>query len=185
LSDHPAPSAPQGPPGLPVPAPAICPSPPGPPGQQCLDDRSAEAYINNFIKTLKISGNDTAAFASAISAVANPSVQEISDSVNFLANKPYGTVSLDGISALENFHLSTPPGGIYQVSTLNIWHSCTAITWRWLFVLYPGAQEVRGINVFELGKNGKADRFYDEFNAAAWAEDLGYTISPPAGPPPS
>ena len=151
----------------------------------CLSDSSAADFVKQFIKTLQISGSDAAGFDAALKAVANPKVQEISDSVNFLAGKPYGSVSLDGYAGFEAFHATSPPGGVYKVETLNIWHTCNVITWRWLFTLYPGAQPIRGINVFVLGQNGKVDVLYDEFNVAAWAEDLGYTITPPAGPPPS
>lgn len=160
------------------------PSLPGLPGfPGCLTDDSATAYVNAFIKTLQISGNETAAFTTALSAVANPGVQEISDSSNFLGGYPLGSVTLPNFAAFQAFHATSPPGGVYQVTTLNIWHTCNVITWRWRFVLYPGAQPIQGINVFVLNNNGKADIVYDEFNSATWAQDLGYTITPPSGPP--
>lgn len=154
-------------------------------GSSCLSDNAASTYVTNFIKTLQISGNDTASFDAALKAVANPKVQEISDSSNFLAGKPYGSVTLDGYAGFEAFHATSPPGGVYKVETLNIWHTCNVITWRWRFTLYPGAQPIVGINVFVLGSNGKADILYDEYNNVAWAQNLGYTVTPPAGPPPS
>ena len=150
----------------------------------CLSDRDASTYVTNFIKTLQIGGNDTANYNTALAAVANQNIQEISDSSNFLGGYPLGSVTLNGFAAFQAFHATSPPGGVYQVQTLNIWHTCNVITWRWRFILYPGAQPIQGINVFVLNGNGKADVLYDEFNSAVWAEDLGYTVTPPpAGAP--
>src|ERR1700722_10931196 len=146
----------------------------------CLTDKQATAIVNTFIKSEQTSGNATTTYNSLIESIANSDDQEISDSINFFTGTPYGSVTEPNLTAIETGHTHTG-NGIYQITTLNIWHTCNVITWRWRFVLYPGATPVQGINVFVLGGNGKIDKTYIEFNNAVWAQDAGFTITAPQG----
>ena len=148
----------------------------------CLTDYQAAALVNTFAQGEQTNGNETATFNSLIESVANSDDQEISDSINFFTGSPYGSVTEPNLAAIEAGHAHSG-NGVYQITTLNIWHTCNVITWRWRFVLYPGATPVQGFNVFVLGSDGKIDETYIEFNSAVWAQDTGYTITPPPGAP--
>ena len=146
----------------------------------CLTDKQATALVNTFIKAEQTDGNATTTFNSLIQSVANSDDQEISDSINFFTGAPYGSVTEPNLAAIEAGHAHAG-NGVYQITTLNIWHTCNVITWRWRFILYPGATPVQGINVFVLGDDGKIDQTYIEFNSAVWAQDIGFTITAPQG----
>ena len=146
----------------------------------CLTDRQAAALVNTFIQAEQTDGNATTTFNSLIESVANSDDQEISDSINFFTGTPYGSVTEPNLAAIEAGHAHSG-NGVYSITTLNIWHTCNVITWRWRFVLFPGATPVQGINVFVLGGNGKIDQTYIEFNNAVWAQDIGFTVTAPPG----
>jgi hypothetical protein len=146
----------------------------------CLTDKQATELVNTFIKAEQTNGNATKTFNSLMESVANSDDQEISDSINFFTGAPYGSVTEPNLAAIEAGHAHSG-NGVYQITTLNIWHTCNVITWRWRFILYPGATPVQGINVFVLGDDGKIDQTYIEFNNAVWAQDIGFTITPPPG----
>ena len=147
----------------------------------CLNDQQAAAFVQTFTQAEQTDGNDTTTFNSLIESLANSGDQEISDSINFFTKTPYGEITEPNLAAIEAGHAHAGKG-VYQITTLNIWHTCNVITWRWRFLLFPGATPVQGINVFVLGSNGKIDQTYIEFNSAAWAQDVGYKITPPSGP---
>jgi hypothetical protein len=146
----------------------------------CLTDTQATAIVNTFLNSEQTSGNQTTTYNSLIESVANSDDQEISDSINFFKGQSYGSVTEANLAAIEAGHAHSG-NGVYQITTLNIWHTCNVITWRWRFVLYPGATPVQGFNVFVLGSNGKIDETYIEFNSAVWAQDLGFTVTAPPG----
>jgi hypothetical protein len=164
----------------PAPKPSTIPALVGFKPWDCLTDKQATAIVNTFIKSEQTSGNATTAYNSLIESIANSDDQEISDSINFFTGAPYGSVTEPNLAAIEAGHAHSG-NGVYQITTLNIWHTCNVITWRWRFILYPGATPVQGINVFVLGDDGKIDQTYIEFNNAVWAQDIGFTITPPPG----
>jgi hypothetical protein len=166
-----------------VATPAPNPDIPGPWGFKpwdCLTDRQANAIVNTFIQAEQTDGNATTTFNSLMESIANSGDQEISDSINFFKGTAYGSVSEPDLAAIEAGHARSG-NGVYSITTLNIWHTCNVITWRWRFILYPGAQPVQGINIFVLGSDGKIDQTYIEFNNAVWAQNLGFTVTPPPG----
>jgi hypothetical protein len=144
----------------------------------CLTDDQAKAIVNTFTKAEQTNGNETTTFNTLIESVANSVDQEISDSINFFKGLAPGSITEPNLAAIEVGHTHSG-NGVYQITTLNIWHTCNVITWRWRFVLFPGATPVQGINVFVLGNNGKIDQTYIEFNNAVWAKDIGFTVTPP------
>jgi hypothetical protein len=146
----------------------------------CLRSDQAEAIVNTFIQAEQTNGNETTTFNALIESVANSDDQEISDSINFFTGQAYGSVTEPNLAAIEAGHAHAG-NGVYQITTLNIWHTCRVITWRWRFVLFPGATPVQGFDVFVLGDDGKIDQTYIEFNSAVWAKDIGFTVTPPPG----
>jgi len=148
--------------------------------KSCLTRKKAEDLINTFIQAEQTNGNETTTYNSLIESVANSDDQEISDSINFFTGLAYGSVTEPNLAAIEAGHAHSG-NGVYQITTLNIWHSCHEIIWRWRFVLFPGATPVQGINVFALGDDGKIDQTYIEFNSAVWAQNLGFTVTAPPG----
>ena len=149
-------------------------------GFQCLSDADAEAIVATFSYSLGINGSDSVDYNAALDSIALPSYQEISDSIDFLAQMPLGSVTFVDRAADEANH--TAAQAIYERETLNIWHTCDVITWRWKFTLYPGALPVQGINVFVL-EGGLLKTTYIEFNSLVWAIDIGFTVTPPSAPP--
>lgn len=57
------------------------------------------------------------------------------------------------------------------VSTLNIWHDCSSVTWRWRITSteFP----VNGINHMLINDQGKIQKNYAEFDNGAWLESFG------------
>lgn len=149
--------------------------------RSCLTDEQASALIDTFTQAQQTAGNNTQTFNSLIESIANPGDQEISDSINFFTGQALGSITEDNLAEIEQGHARSG-NGVFQITTLNIWHTCNVITWRWRFLLFPGAKPVQGFNVFVLGKNGKIDQTYIEFNNAVWAQNVGYTVTPPPRP---
>jgi len=72
---------------------------------------------------------------------------------------------------------------VASVETLNIWHDCSSITWRWRLTPYPGAPfPVVGINYMEVSSSGQLLANFAEFDNAAWVSDINpnATCYPPA-----
>jgi len=147
----------------------------------CLTDDKAEQIVSDFSSLLGINGSDVAAYNAALDAIAVPAYQEVSDSINFLSGMPLGSVTFTSRANDEANH--TVAQAIFQRDTLNIFHSCHSITWRWRFTLFPGALPVQGINIFIVDDNGMLTESFLEFNSAVWAIDTGFTVTPPATPP--
>lgn len=146
----------------------------------CLTHEQAKAIVKTFTKAEQTNGNETTTYNALVESVANAGDQEISDSINFFTGQPYGSITEPNLAAIEAGHAHSG-NGVYDITTLNIWHGCKSITWRWRFVLFPGATPVQGLNVFVLGDDGKIDQTYIEFNSAVWAKDLGFTVKAPPG----
>jgi hypothetical protein len=142
----------------------------------CLTDSQAWSIINEFSYELGLNGSQAAAYNASLNSIALPTYQEISDSINFLAGQPLGSITFASRAQDEYNH--TLAQAIYQRETLNIWHTCNVITWRWRFTLYPGALPVQGINVFVLN-NGLLQTDYIEFNSLVWFVNVGGKITPP------
>jgi hypothetical protein len=63
---------------------------------------------------------------------------------------------------------------IPSVTTLNLWHDCNIITWRWRATgIGSGALEVTGINVMIINDQKQIETNYSEFDNGAWLFDLG------------
>jgi hypothetical protein len=61
-----------------------------------------------------------------------------------------------------------------SIDTMDVFHLCTKVLWRWRFNLSP--LPVRGMNVFQVNPVSKQIEInYVEFNSAVWMYDMGYT----------
>src|SRR5436309_1953486 len=61
-----------------------------------------------------------------------------------------------------------------SIDTMDVFHLCTKVLWRWRFNLSP--LPVCGINVFQVNPVTKQiETNYVEFNSAVWMYNLGYT----------
>lgn len=60
-----------------------------------------------------------------------------------------------------------------SVTTLNVWHDCSSITWRWRLTSGPGSFPVNGINYMIIDSDGKIQKNYAEFDNGAWLESFG------------
>ena len=145
----------------------------------CLSERGTADIIHTFTQALLTPQNSFDTYVSLVQSIVNSDYQEISDSVNFFTGVPVGSVTVGSFADLVSSH--RPQGGpaYFEVDTLNIWHSCNVITWRYKAIPTKGAVPVQSLMALVIGNNGKIDTVYYEFNDAIWAQDLGYNIIPP------
>lgn len=91
-----------------------------------------------------------------------------------------GTIVEDSKQTYITDTLSTPP--IPTILTLAIVHSCTQMVWQWEFQgIGSGQNRIRGVTIITVADNKQVVHQYVEFNSLAWAENIGFNITPPAG----
>ncbi|KIX07745.1 uncharacterized protein Z518_02399 [Rhinocladiella mackenziei CBS 650.93] len=159
-----------------------------------VDDDLAETIVNNFIDLLlftSYAGNPAAGIPAGHGYHQNVSdatlaadFSDISDSINFMAGFPLGSVTFPTKQAFDIGQGVMQPEA-YSVQTLNIWHDCSTITWRWRLLSNPNAYPVTGINQMIIDEDGKIQKNYAEFDNGAWLQSFGrqcatnnITISP-------
>lgn len=78
---------------------------------------------------------------------------------------------------------STPP--IPQIDTLSLVVECNEYVWQWRFYgIGPGPNPyIQGFTRALVNDDGLIYYQYVEFNSLAWAENSGYTVSPPVSLP--
>ncbi|KAK7898126.1 hypothetical protein LTR67_004758 [Exophiala xenobiotica] len=96
---------------------------------------------------------------------------DISDSINFMAGFPLGSVTFASKQAFDYGQGRLQPE--VSVSTLNVWHDCNSITWRWRLSASPNAYPVNGINYMIIDSDGKIQKNYAEFDNGAWLQSYG------------
>jgi len=97
---------------------------------------------------------------------------DLSDSINFMANITLQTVTFPSKQAFIYGQGSQAP--VQKVQTLNIWHDCHSITWRWFLLPGVGANvPVAGINYMVMNEKKQIQTNYAEFNNAAWLLSYG------------
>lgn len=146
-----------------------------------VDDAKATEVVNNFIDLLEYTsyaGNAAAGIPAGrgyhynTSAVTlDPNFNDISDSINFMAGFPLGSITFTSKDAFDYGQGVLQPE--VSVSTLNIFHDCTSITWRYRLLPNPAAYPVTGINHFIIGTNGLVIKNYAEFDNGAWLQSFG------------
>ena len=60
---------------------------------------------------------------------------------------------------------------------------CNQFVWQWRFYgIGPGPNPwIQGFTLGKVNSDGQIYYQYVEFNSLAWAEDIGFTVIPPAG----
>lgn len=162
-----------------------CPTgkPEGPkPGDKCLTKEKAEKIVNNFRDLLEFTdfvpsaqqpGAPGRGYHQEISdATLDPKFVDISDSINLMAGFPLGSITFANKTAFDIGQGKLQPE--VKTETLNIFHDCNSITWRWKITPLTGetSKPVNGINYFIVGENGLVTKNYAEFNNAAWLESF-------------
>ena len=153
---------------------------------------------------------DVAAGRAAGEAIFAADIVEYGDSINSLRQAPVsllfsahldtgsfsltnppsqlGTIVETDAASYINDTLSTPP--IPQIDLLSLTVECNQFVWQWRFYgIGPGPNPyIQGFTLATVNSAGLINYQYVEFNSLAWAENSGYTVTPPTtGPfaPPS
>ncbi|RMZ89028.1 hypothetical protein DV736_g3747, partial [Chaetothyriales sp. CBS 134916] len=150
-------------------------------GADINDDNKTEKFLVNQFKSVLSNPDRTAANATATVLVTENYVEE-SDSINILAGYPLGGPSFSGRTAFVQGVAGAP--AIPGMSTLEVFHDCNRISWRWLAQgLGLSKYEVKGINDMYVPNvfTGQISRDYLEFNSIAWGIDTGYSVQTPTG----
>lgn len=98
-----------------------------------------------------------------------------------MAGFPLGSVTFANKTAFDYGQGVLQPE--VAVDTLNVWHDCSSITWRWkLTPPAQGALPVTGINYMEVNEDGLLSKNYAEFDNGAWLQSFGRqcAINPPS-----
>lgn len=156
--------------------------------KKCLSDDEAATIVKNFATLLEFTsynGTQGAPGRGYKQDVSDATLAEdfvdISDSINFMAGKPLGSVTFPNKKAFDMGQGVMQPEVITE--TLNTFHDCNSITWRWkLTPKIPNAWPVVGINYMELNEKKLVSKNYAEFNNGAWLQSFGRqcAINPPS-----
>ncbi|EXJ87495.1 hypothetical protein A1O3_04455 [Capronia epimyces CBS 606.96] len=166
------------------------------PASSCVvDDAKATELTNNFATLLEYTsyaGNPAQGapagrgYKQDISdATLSDQFTDISDSINFMAGFPLGSVTFASKAAFDYGQGVLQPE--VSVTTLNVFHDCNSVTWRYRLLPNPQALPVTGINHFIIDADGKILKNYAEFDNGAWLQSFGQqcainnvTVSPNA-----
>jgi hypothetical protein len=148
--------------------------------ESCLDENAASYLVNSFADLLTNTGaNFNTALANAILA---DDFTDTSDSINFLAGIPEGSVTFPSKAAFIAGQGSQPPIGFTVLSIDAV--TCNTIAFRWIATVGLMKSPVKGIDIFYTSNSeGRYDTFqiesiFSEFNSAAWVLDIGGTCVP-------
>lgn len=152
---------------------------------QCIPYSTAQQLVNDWVTTLT-TPTDTAVFTNLLA----PSFTDTSDSINFIAGIPLGSVTFPSAEAYTQGQGSQQPIGL---SILNIDAvTCEGvIAVRWVATVGEAIDNVKGISVLYAVQSGsdcdvvgpsgwQLGTLYSEFNSAAWAIDIGGSCVSPA-----
>jgi hypothetical protein len=165
----------------------------GYPGYQCLNATQVSKIISGYTYLLQSPGGPQfASIATSILDSSNFTVQ--SDSINTLSQRPVSPANaFCVVFASKNFQLGQPAFPSVQafigagsntpplpvVTTLNVYHNCDQITWRWKASGAAGMVNlnkvpVTGIIIFDTNPTTHlVNTVFSEFNTAAFETDLG------------
>jgi hypothetical protein len=161
------------------------------PGKQCLSDAKAKSIVDNFKNLLEFTDYDGSrggpkgrGYNYNISAATlAPDFVDISDSINYMAGNVLGSVTFPNKTAFDIGQGHQPE---VKAETLNIFHDCDSITWRWKITpLTQAPLPVVGINYMQINDKGLIQKQYAEFSNAAWIASFPAPASclPPTGKP--
>jgi len=152
-------------------------------GEECLPYGTAVQLVNAFVSTLT---NFEASVAENLLA---PNFTDTSDSINFLAGIPLGSVTFPSAEAFIEGQGSQAAIGL-QVLNIDAVTCDGVIVFRWIAEVAEQIDSVKGIDILYAVKSGpdcytvgptgyQLDAVYSEFNSAAWVLDIGGTCAPP------
>lgn len=153
---------------------------------------SARKEERNHCLTASIASGLVSGFGSLISAYSNatansllaPDFSDTSDSIDFLANLPEGTVTFPSKLAFELGQGAQPPIPFTVINIDAV--TCNVVAFRWFVTIGP--VNIKGINIFtakysgdeSLGVEGwQIETNYSEFDSGLWLEAIGGTCTPP------
>ncbi|KIW81351.1 hypothetical protein Z517_04376 [Fonsecaea pedrosoi CBS 271.37] len=150
------------------------------PSSCVVDDALATTLVENFMILLEFTSYNGTQGAPGRGYQQNVSdatlasdFSDISDSINFMAGFPLGSVTFPSKQAFDYGQGVLQPE--VAVTALNIWHDCNTITWRWRITStrFP----VNGINHMIINSEGKIQKNYAEFDNAAWLQSFGLSCA--------
>ncbi|KAL2428786.1 hypothetical protein ABEF95_007284 [Exophiala dermatitidis] len=153
------------------------------PASSCVvDDAKATEIVNNFAQLLEFTsyaGNAAqgipagSGYKQDVSdATLSDKFTDISDSINFMAGFPLGSVTFNSKAAFDYGQGVLQPE--VSVTTLNVFHDCNSITWRYRLLPNPQTLPVTGINYMIIDPaDGKILKNYAEFDNGAWLQSFG------------
>lgn len=152
----------------------------------CLPYETAVELVNGFVSTL------TSFDAGVAENLLAPAFTDTSDSINFLAGIPLGSVTFPSPQAFIAGQGAQPPINL-QVLKIDAVTCDGVIVFRWIAEVGAQIDTVKGINVLYAVKSGpdcsavgpggyQLEAVYSEFNSAAWVVDIGGTCTVPAAP---
>ncbi|KIW34925.1 uncharacterized protein PV07_01666 [Cladophialophora immunda] len=150
------------------------------PSSCIVDDALATTLVNNFMILLEFTSYNGTQGAPGRGYQQNVSdatlasdFSDISDSINFMAGFPLGSVTFPTKQAFDYGQGVLQPE--VAVTALNIWHDCNSITWRWRITStrFP----VNGINHMIIDSDGKIQKNYAEFDNGAWLQSFGLSCA--------
>ncbi|OQV06181.1 hypothetical protein CLAIMM_10793 [Cladophialophora immunda] len=143
----------------------------------CLSTAAASSVVNGFASLLTAYSNATA------NSLLASDFSDTSDSINFLAGNPLGSVTFPSKLAFEQGQGTQPAIGFNLLNIDAI--TCTVIAFRWEAILGSGSP-VKGINIlYTENPTGTEDGWqiqsvFSEFNSAVWTIEIGGTCVPPS-----
>lgn len=140
----------------------------------CLSQSDASNLVNAF------GGLLTNYSTAATQALLTPDFVDVSDSINYLAGIPLGSVTFPNRAAFEASQGAQPPIG-FQVLAIDA-VTCDTIAFRWNASVAARRLPVQGINILNAVKsdntgNWMISKVFSEFNSAAWIVNYGASCS--------
>ncbi|KIY02326.1 uncharacterized protein Z520_02464 [Fonsecaea multimorphosa CBS 102226] len=146
------------------------------PSSCVVTDALATTLVNNFMILLEYTsyngtqGPPGRGYQQNVSdATLASDFSDVSDSINFMAGFPLGSVTFPTKEAFDIGQGTQQPE--VAVTALNIWHDCNSITWRWRIT--STAYPVNGMNYMIIDSDGKIQKNYAEFDNGAWLQSFG------------
>ncbi|KAK5937864.1 hypothetical protein PMZ80_009993 [Knufia obscura] len=164
---------------------AAAPAPSGLEGRNgdkgCVSREHVQYLVDQ--ETVFLQHTDLAAAQAAADAIFAADIEEYGDSINSLRQAPLGTIVETDKVTYVNDTLSTP--AIPQIDSLSLTVDCNQFVWQWRFYgIGPGPNPyIQGFTLVKVNSAGLINYQYVEFNSLAWAENSGYTVTPPTTGP--
>ncbi|KAJ9645469.1 hypothetical protein H2204_001049 [Knufia peltigerae] len=152
---------------------------------QCIPYATAQKLVADWVTTLT-----TPSDVANMENVLAPSFSDYSDSINFVAGIPLGSVTFPTPGAYIAGQGAQPPIGV-DVLNLDAVTCDGVIAVRWVGTVGSNVAEAKGISILHAVQSGsdcdavgptgwQLGQLFTEFNSAAWVLDIGGTCVSPA-----